>query len=138
VAGIGASEPGSEQVTQAVLLAGCRALVLLGAVINHLRHAGAHGVTIRSGNGNGLAAGGGAAAGSLHPAADRPFSQPPGPIPRRCRAASRALRVPAGPPAAALDPGPGGAGRRPRRPPGAAPGRPAGRERAAVTACRSA
>jgi hypothetical protein len=38
------------------------------------------------------------------------------PIPRRSRAVSRALGVPAGPPAAALDPGPGGAGRRPRRP----------------------
>ena len=50
------------------------------------------------------------------------------PIPRRSRAASRALCVPAGPPAAALDPGPGGVGRRPRRPPGAAGARPAGRE----------
>jgi hypothetical protein len=50
------------------------------------------------------------------------------PIPRRHQAGSRARGVPAGPPAAALDPGPGGAGRRPRRPPGAAGARPAGRE----------
>jgi hypothetical protein len=48
------------------------------------------------------------------------------PIPRHHRAASRARGVPAEPPAAALDPGPGGAGRRPRRPPGRPePGRPA-------------
>jgi hypothetical protein len=48
------------------------------------------------------------------------------PIPRHERAASRAHGVPAGPPAAALDPGPGGVGRRPHRPPGRLePGRPA-------------
>jgi hypothetical protein len=76
--------------------------------------------------GNGLAGGAGATSGPLPPAADRPCSQPPGHIPRHHRAASRALRVPAGPPAAALDPGPGGTGRRPRRPPGRpAAGRPA-------------
>jgi hypothetical protein len=63
---------------------------------------------------------------ALHPNADRPCSRPPGRIPRHHRAASQALRVPAGPPAAALDPGPGGTGRRPRRPPGRpAAGRPA-------------
>jgi len=50
------------------------------------------------------------------------------PVPPRLRTASRARGVPAGPPAAALDPGPGGVGRRPRRPPGAAGARPAGRE----------
>jgi hypothetical protein len=54
------------------------------------------------GDWNGLAGGAGAASGTLHPDADRPFSRPPGPIPRRARGASRALRVPAGPPAAAL------------------------------------
>jgi hypothetical protein len=48
------------------------------------------------------------------------------PVPPRLRTASRARGVPAGPPAAALDPGPGGVGRRPRRPPGRPePGRPA-------------
>jgi hypothetical protein len=53
------------------------------------------------------------------------------PIPRHERAASRARGVPAGPPAAAPDPGPGGAGRRPRRPRG---GRSqAGRPRALST-----
>ena len=52
------------------------------------------------------------------------------PVPRRQRVASRARGVPAGPPVAALDPGPGGAGRRPRRPPGRLePGRPAARTR---------
>jgi hypothetical protein len=40
------------------------------------------------------------------------------PIPRRSRPTSRARGVPAGPPAAAPDPGPGGAGRHPRRPRG--------------------
>jgi hypothetical protein len=39
------------------------------------------GVTICLPTGNGLAVGAGAAAGPLHPAADRPFSQPPGPPP---------------------------------------------------------
>ena len=53
---------------------------------------------------DGLAGGAGAASGTLHPDADRPCSRPPGRIPRRCRAVSRALRVPAGPPAAALAP----------------------------------
>jgi hypothetical protein len=82
--------------------------------------------TLGPADGNGLAGGAGAAAGPLPPAADRPFSQPPGRIPRRSRAAARALRVPAGPPAAALEPGPGGAGRRPRRlPRRPAAGRPA-------------
>src|SRR6266542_1937097 len=52
---------------------------------------------------NGLAGSAGAAPGSLHPDADRPLPRPPGQIPRRCRGASRALRVPARPPAAALD-----------------------------------
>jgi hypothetical protein len=52
--------------------------------------------------GNGLACG--AAAGPLHPAADRPLSRPCGQIPRRSVAASRALRGPSDRPAAALDP----------------------------------
>jgi hypothetical protein len=55
--------------------------------------------------GNGLAGGAGAASGSLLPDADRPFSRPSGQLPRRHRHRSRALRVPAGPPAAALDQG---------------------------------
>ncbi len=75
-------------------------------------------VRLPPGEPNGLAGSAGAASGTLHPDADRPCSRPPGQIPRCCRAASRALRVPAGPPAAALDPDPGCAGRRPRRPPG--------------------
>ena len=76
--------------------------------------------------GNGLAGGAGATSGPLPLAADRPCSQPPGHGPRHHRAAARALCVPPGLPAAALDPGPGGAGRRPRRPPGRpAAGRPA-------------
>jgi len=76
--------------------------------------------------GNGLAGGAGATSGPLPLAADRPCSQPPGHGPRHHRAAARALCVPPGLPAAALDPGPGGAGRRPRRPPGRpATGRPA-------------
>jgi hypothetical protein len=53
---------------------------------------------------NGLAGVAGAVSGSLLPDADRPFSRPSGELPRRCRSRSRALRVPAGPPAAALDP----------------------------------
>ena len=53
---------------------------------------------------NGLAGVAGAASGSLLPNADRPFSRPSGQLPRRCQPRSRALRVPAGPPAAALDP----------------------------------
>jgi hypothetical protein len=84
--------------------------------------------------GNGLAGGAGATSGPLPPAADRPCSQPPGHIPRHHRAASRALCVPAGPPAAALDPGPGGTGRRPRR----LPGRPAAGRPAASTPRRPA
>jgi len=86
---------------------------------------------VRTPHRNGLAGAAGAAPGTLHPDADRPFSRQAGQIPRRHRAASRALRatalrVPAGPPAAALDPTPGGAGRRPRRPPGRPePSRPA-------------
>jgi len=65
---------------------------------------------------NGLADGAGAASGPLHPDADRPLSRPPGrshvaPGPGQGR-----FCVPAGPPVAALDPGPGGAGWRPRRP----------------------
>ena len=86
---------------------------------------------VRTPHRNGLADAAGAAPGTLHPDADRPFSRQAGQIPRRHRAASRALRatalrVPAGPPAAALDPTPGGAGRRPRRPPGRLePSRPA-------------
>jgi hypothetical protein len=52
--------------------------------------------------GNGLAFG--AAAGPLHPAADRPLSRPPDQIPRRLPVGSRALRGPADRPAAALDP----------------------------------
>jgi hypothetical protein len=55
-----------------------------------------------TGVGNGLACG--AAAGPLHPAVDRPLSRPPGQIPRRSAAASRALRGPTDRPAAALDP----------------------------------
>src|SRR6266511_1558368 len=53
---------------------------------------------------NGLAVG--AAAGTLHPAADRPFARPRGGSHGARATASRALRGPSGRPAAALDPVP--------------------------------
>ncbi len=53
--------------------------------------------------GNGLAFG--AAAGTLHPSADRPLSRPPGQVPRPAVAASRTLRGPSDRPLrAVLDP----------------------------------
>jgi hypothetical protein len=100
----------------------------------HRRRLGVSAEAIWPQAGNGLAGGAGAAAGPQPPAADRPCSQPPGHIPRHHRATARALCVPAGPPTAARDPGPGGTGRRPPRP----PGRPAAGRPAASTPSRPA
>jgi hypothetical protein len=61
------------------------------------------------------------------PAADRPLSRPPGQIPRRQGAASRARGVPAGPRGGGPGPGPGRRGPASTPPPGAAGARPAGR-----------
>jgi hypothetical protein len=85
-----------------------------------------HGGTSAAGSLNGLAGGADAAPGNPAPGRGPAVVAATRPIPRRSRAASRARGVPAGPPAAALDPGPDGAGRRPRRPPGRpGPGRSA-------------
>ena len=77
--------------------------------------------------GNGLAYG--AAAGPLHPAADRPLSRPPGQIPRpaaaRVKDATRSLRTGL---SAVLDPTATPVGRS-HRPPSAGGGRPPGRNR---------
>jgi len=64
----------------------------------------------------------------LHPDADRPLSRPPGRSHAATGSWSRARGVRAGPPVAALDPSPAGAGRRPRHPPGPVGARPAGHE----------